>query len=194
MASACGPCRRSPMCGRSSTSGRRASSIRRESDCVPDPSALVITETAPPGAPGALGRHDGGAAGSGERPVAVWSAAARAHAAVSHRPGPETDPPSRLGPSRACRAIAVRALPVSMAPTWRSQDSGITTVFHRVYSDRDLRCALKSPAGTTDHQRVGQFDAWRASPGHDRNMRDPRVERVGIGTAADYVTMIACGK
>jgi uncharacterized protein YkwD len=40
----------------------------------------------------------------------------------------------------------------------------------------------------------GQFDGWRASPGHDRNMLDPKVERMGIGTVADYVTMIACGK
>ena len=40
----------------------------------------------------------------------------------------------------------------------------------------------------------GQFDGWRASPGHDRNMLDPRVERMGIGIVADYVTMIACGK
>jgi uncharacterized protein YkwD len=39
-----------------------------------------------------------------------------------------------------------------------------------------------------------QFDGWRASPGHDRNMLDPRVDRMGIGTVADYVTMIACGK
>ena len=40
----------------------------------------------------------------------------------------------------------------------------------------------------------GQFDAWRASPGHDRNMLDARVNRVGIGFAARYVTMIACGR
>jgi uncharacterized protein YkwD len=40
----------------------------------------------------------------------------------------------------------------------------------------------------------GQFDGWRASPGHNRNMLDPRVERVGIGIVADYVTLIACGK
>jgi uncharacterized protein YkwD len=39
-----------------------------------------------------------------------------------------------------------------------------------------------------------QFDGWRASPGHNRNMLDPRVERMGIGTVAAYVTMIACGK
>lgn len=40
----------------------------------------------------------------------------------------------------------------------------------------------------------GQFAGWRASPGHDRNMLDRRVERVGIGIVADYVTLIACGK
>jgi uncharacterized protein YkwD len=39
----------------------------------------------------------------------------------------------------------------------------------------------------------GQFDGWRASPGHDRNMLDPRIDRMGIGAVADYVTMIACG-
>jgi len=40
----------------------------------------------------------------------------------------------------------------------------------------------------------GQFDGWRASAGHDRNMLDRRVDRVGIGIVADYVTLIACGK
>ena len=39
-----------------------------------------------------------------------------------------------------------------------------------------------------------QFDGWRASPSHDRNMLNPSVDRIGIGTAANYVTMIACGK
>jgi len=39
-----------------------------------------------------------------------------------------------------------------------------------------------------------QVDAWRSSPGHDRNLLDWRVERMGIGVANDYVTLIACGK
>jgi uncharacterized protein YkwD len=39
-----------------------------------------------------------------------------------------------------------------------------------------------------------QFDGWRASPGHERNMLDPRVERIGIGESAGYVTMLACGR
>ena len=37
-----------------------------------------------------------------------------------------------------------------------------------------------------------QFDGWRGSAGHDRNMLDKRVDRMGIGVAADYVTLIAC--
>ena len=40
----------------------------------------------------------------------------------------------------------------------------------------------------------GQFDAWHASPGHDRNMLDLRVDLMGVGFAGGYVTMIACGK
>ena len=49
------------------------------------------TMTAHPGAPGAGGRHDGGAAGHRERPDAVPPAAARAHPALSHRADPLRD-------------------------------------------------------------------------------------------------------
>jgi uncharacterized protein YkwD len=37
-----------------------------------------------------------------------------------------------------------------------------------------------------------QFDSWRRSPGHDRNLLDARVASMGIGVASDYVTFIAC--
>jgi len=37
-----------------------------------------------------------------------------------------------------------------------------------------------------------QFNAWRASPGHDRNLLDARVTHAGIGVTGDYVTLIAC--
>jgi len=37
-----------------------------------------------------------------------------------------------------------------------------------------------------------QFDGWRRSPGHDRNMLDARIRWMGIGVASDYVTFIAC--
>ena len=37
-----------------------------------------------------------------------------------------------------------------------------------------------------------QLDAWRASPGHERNLLDPRLMRMGAGEASGYVTWIAC--
>jgi len=37
-----------------------------------------------------------------------------------------------------------------------------------------------------------QFDGWRRSPEHNRNLLDARVTRMGIGVASDYVTFIAC--
>ena len=37
-----------------------------------------------------------------------------------------------------------------------------------------------------------QMSAWKASPGHDRNLLDARVTHAGVGVAGDYVTLIAC--
>jgi uncharacterized protein YkwD len=34
--------------------------------------------------------------------------------------------------------------------------------------------------------------AWQHSPGHDRNLLDPRIRQMGIGAASDYVTFIGC--
>jgi uncharacterized protein YkwD len=38
-----------------------------------------------------------------------------------------------------------------------------------------------------------QMSAWRASPGHDRNLLDRRVSHAGVGVSGDYITLIACG-
>ena len=37
-----------------------------------------------------------------------------------------------------------------------------------------------------------QLKAWIESPGHDRNMLDPKITKAGIGEANAYVTFIAC--
>ena len=37
-----------------------------------------------------------------------------------------------------------------------------------------------------------QMSAWRASPGHDRNLLDARVTHAGVGVSGDYITLIAC--
>jgi uncharacterized protein YkwD len=39
---------------------------------------------------------------------------------------------------------------------------------------------------------AAQMKAWRASPGHDRNLLDARVTHGGVGVAGDYITLIAC--
>lgn len=41
---------------------------------------------------------------------------------------------------------------------------------------------------------AAQLDGWRASAGHDRNLLDARVTRMGIGVVGGYVTFIACGR
>jgi uncharacterized protein YkwD len=39
---------------------------------------------------------------------------------------------------------------------------------------------------------AAQLDAWRRSPPHDRNLRDPRIARLGLAEHGGYVTMLAC--
>lgn len=38
-----------------------------------------------------------------------------------------------------------------------------------------------------------QFDGWRLSPSHRRNLLDPAVVRMGLAANDRYVTFIACG-
>ena len=37
-----------------------------------------------------------------------------------------------------------------------------------------------------------QFQGWQDSPGHDRNLLNPRVRRVGIAVVERFATLIAC--
>lgn len=37
-----------------------------------------------------------------------------------------------------------------------------------------------------------QLDGWRASPGHHRNLLEPKVARMGIARANRYVAFFAC--
>ena len=38
-----------------------------------------------------------------------------------------------------------------------------------------------------------QLEGWRASPGHHRNLLEPKVARMGIATSSRFVTYFACG-
>jgi uncharacterized protein YkwD len=37
-----------------------------------------------------------------------------------------------------------------------------------------------------------QLDGWRASPGHHRNLLEPKVTQMGVAVARSYVTFFAC--
>ena len=58
---------------------------------------------------------------------------------------------------------------------------------------RSGRAMCVENVGWNYHTAQRQFDAWRQSGGHNLNMLDRRVDRVGIGVAGDYVTLMACG-
>ena len=38
----------------------------------------------------------------------------------------------------------------------------------------------------------GQLDGWRASPGHHRNLLEPKIARMGLARAQNFVTFFAC--
>ena len=58
---------------------------------------------------------------------------------------------------------------------------------------RSGRAMCVENVGWNYHTAQRQFDAWRESSGHNRNMLDRRVDRLGVGVAGDYVTLMACG-
>ncbi len=37
-----------------------------------------------------------------------------------------------------------------------------------------------------------QFQGWQDSPGHDRNLLNPRVRKVGVAVVERFATLIAC--
>jgi len=86
----------------------------------------------------------------------------------------------------ALNALA-REHSVAMAKTGR--------LSHDEFPSRVLRSGYRmcvENVGWNYHTSDAQFDGWRRSPGHDRNLLDARVTRMGIGVASDYVTFIAC--
>ncbi|MBZ0271553.1 CAP domain-containing protein [bacterium] len=61
----------------------------------------------------------------------------------------------------------------------RARRSGMTT------------CVENLAVGTRTSEQV--FNGWRASPGHDRNMRVPDLHYAGVAHHGAYVALLACG-
>ncbi len=77
---------------------------------------------------------------------------------------------------------------VAMAKSRQMNHDGFES---RARQAESRRCVEN--VGWNNRSPDAQLDGWRASPGHDQNMLDARVERIGIGESAGYVTMLACG-
>jgi len=124
--------------------------------------------------------------------------------AVSAAAGNDADYPERLAAlvnrHRASHGLPALTVDTTVAGLAREHSAAMGKA-GRLNHD-DFRSRVRRSGLAMCVENVGwnypspeaQFEGWRASPGHDRNMLDPRVERMGIGSVADYVTMIACGR
>ncbi len=57
---------------------------------------------------------------------------------------------------------------------------------HDRFQGRFVRAGSRSCVSHT------QFQGWQDSPGHDRNLLNPRVRKVGIAVVERFATLIAC--
>lgn len=66
---------------------------------------------------------------------------------------------------------------------------------HEGFRQRGMRAnsqACVENVGWNYASPEAQLRAWIDSPGHNRNMLDPKVLKAGVGEANAYVTFIAC--
>ena len=98
---------------------------------------------------------------------------------------------------RGLRALEIDATLSSLALEHSGAMAKAGRMSHDDFPSRARRSGLAlcvENVGWNFRSPDAQVDGWRASPGHDRNLLDRRVERMGVGVASDYVTLIACGK
>jgi uncharacterized protein YkwD len=76
---------------------------------------------------------------------------------------------------------------VQMAERRRISHDGFRERFDRTTS----RICVEN-VGVNYPMPEAQVDGWRASPGHDRNLLEPRITRVGIANTKSFVTFFAC--
>jgi uncharacterized protein YkwD len=101
---------------------------------------------------------------------------------------------------RASKGLPVLILDTTIAGLAREHSAAMAEagqMNHDGFPSRARRSGLAlcvENVGWNYRSPESQFEGWRDSPAHNRNLLDPRVERMGIGTVAAYVTMIACGR
>ena len=75
------------------------------------------------------------------------------------------------------------------------QMAGQGQLSHAGFRDRFDRTGARicvENVGVNFPHAEAQLDGWRASPGHHRNLLEPKVERMGIAKSASFVTFFAC--
>jgi uncharacterized protein YkwD len=83
----------------------------------------------------------------------------------------------------------------SMADQHTSQMADQRRLSHDGFRDRFDRTNAKicvENVGRSYPVAEALLDGWRASPGHDRNLLEPKVARMGIAVSGSYVTYFAC--
>ena len=136
--------------------------------------------------------------------VRVFLAFSICAVAVSAAANEDADYPQRLAALvnqyRVSHGLPALIVDTTIAGLAREHSAAMTKAGQLNHDDFPSRARRSGNAicvenvGWNYRSPEGQFDSWRASPGHNGNMLDPRVDRMGVGTVADYVTMIACGK
>ena len=76
---------------------------------------------------------------------------------------------------------------VEMAQYGRLSHDGFMERFDRT----GARICVENVGWNFPHAEA-QLDGWRASPGHHRNLLEPKVARMGIARSRSFVTFFAC--
>lgn len=82
-----------------------------------------------------------------------------------------------------------------LASEHSSQMAGQQRLSHNGFRDRFDRARARvcvENVGMNFPHGEAQLDGWRASPGHHRNLLEPKVARMGIAKHASFVTFFAC--
>ena len=75
----------------------------------------------------------------------------------------------------------------TMAASGRLSHDG----FHDRFDRTRARICVENVGMNFPHAEA-QLDGWRASPGHHRNLLEPKVQRMGIARTRSFVTFFAC--
>jgi len=103
---------------------------------------------------------------------------------------------NRYRPTKKLKPLAGSPLYVDLARGHSQTMQEQQSLGHDGFDDRFRRAvdaqSCVENVGWNHETPRSLFDAWRKSPGHNRNMLDRKIRRAGIGRSGTYVTLFAC--